>query len=323
MKQRGQGRAGGFTIVELLIVIVVIAILAAITLVAYNGIRDRASSSSLQSAASQFGKKVLAYAPQNNDIYPLEATYAQDIGLPSATAQATYNYYVSDDRKAFCFSVTDTTRSPEVAFAMTQKGQVVSGRCIKNWAINPGADGVGTYWSTNVANTIFSRDTTTFRTGQASMRMTIAASMGEASLQLWDGSTTPLVSVTSGEYLTVSGYAKAANNVNSIGKTLNVRYRWRDSGIGQLTPVNGSTITLTTNWQKVSATAQAPSGSAYDHVSFYINNPVNGTDWSLDDVMVLRGQSTYGFASPYDNDAWSWTGAPGVSASFGPAIQEP
>jgi prepilin-type N-terminal cleavage/methylation domain-containing protein len=37
----------GFTIVELLIVIVVIAILAAITVVAYNGIQDRARNSSI------------------------------------------------------------------------------------------------------------------------------------------------------------------------------------------------------------------------------------------------------------------------------------
>jgi prepilin-type N-terminal cleavage/methylation domain-containing protein len=37
-----QSKARGFTIVELLIVIVVIAILAAITIVAYNGIQSRA-----------------------------------------------------------------------------------------------------------------------------------------------------------------------------------------------------------------------------------------------------------------------------------------
>jgi len=43
---RGQ-KQSGFTIVELLIVVVVIAILAAITIVAYNGIQNRAKSSAV------------------------------------------------------------------------------------------------------------------------------------------------------------------------------------------------------------------------------------------------------------------------------------
>lgn len=43
----------GFTIVELLIVIVVIAILAAITVVAYNGIQNRARASGAQAAAEE------------------------------------------------------------------------------------------------------------------------------------------------------------------------------------------------------------------------------------------------------------------------------
>ncbi len=51
----------GFTIVELLIVIVVIAILAAISIVAYTGIQNRAKASSSQSAASQLVKKAQAY----------------------------------------------------------------------------------------------------------------------------------------------------------------------------------------------------------------------------------------------------------------------
>lgn len=51
----------GFTIVELLIVIVIIGILAAIVIVAYNGITSRAKLSKAQGAATSVVKKAEAY----------------------------------------------------------------------------------------------------------------------------------------------------------------------------------------------------------------------------------------------------------------------
>lgn len=59
----------GFTIVELLIVIVVIAILAAISIVAYNGIQNRAYNSSVVSVAKSYYNALALYA-QEHDAYP-------------------------------------------------------------------------------------------------------------------------------------------------------------------------------------------------------------------------------------------------------------
>jgi len=59
----------GFTIVELLIVIVVVAILAAISIVAYNGIQTRANNAQTIDAAKQYIKAFNLYAIDNSD-YP-------------------------------------------------------------------------------------------------------------------------------------------------------------------------------------------------------------------------------------------------------------
>ena len=64
----------GFTIVELLIVIVVIAILAAISIVAYNGIQNRANDTAIKNDLAQAHKKLEIYRvdktnfPSANDI---------------------------------------------------------------------------------------------------------------------------------------------------------------------------------------------------------------------------------------------------------------
>lgn len=56
------GRAqSGFTIVELLIVVVVIAILAAITVVAYTGIQNSTRNSRVMSEIKQVAQLVEAY----------------------------------------------------------------------------------------------------------------------------------------------------------------------------------------------------------------------------------------------------------------------
>lgn len=69
----------GFTIVELLIVIVVIAILAAITLATYNGIQSRAQETSVQHDMSNISKQVEIYKVDEGR-YPSSAKL-QELGV--------------------------------------------------------------------------------------------------------------------------------------------------------------------------------------------------------------------------------------------------
>lgn len=73
----------GFTIVELLIVIVVIAILAAITIVAYNGIQQRARDARRASDISQIKKALLAYDARHGGVVrPAVTGYTKPVGEP-------------------------------------------------------------------------------------------------------------------------------------------------------------------------------------------------------------------------------------------------
>lgn len=62
-------KESGFTIVELLIVIVVIAILAAITIVAYSGIQEKAKFSKVQQDLKSMQKLIELYKGENGS-YP-------------------------------------------------------------------------------------------------------------------------------------------------------------------------------------------------------------------------------------------------------------
>lgn len=64
-QQPRNGQEYGFTIVELLIVVVVIAILAAISIVAYNGIQTRAKASAIASGISSIEKALRVTAIEN------------------------------------------------------------------------------------------------------------------------------------------------------------------------------------------------------------------------------------------------------------------
>jgi len=85
----------GFTIVELLIVIVVIGILAVIAIVAYNGIQVRARNSQVASAIQSYKKAFTQYAIEHQ-AYPTTTSACLGTDYPDTGA-----YTVANGRSCF------------------------------------------------------------------------------------------------------------------------------------------------------------------------------------------------------------------------------
>lgn len=114
----------GFTIVELLIVIVVIAILAAVTIVAYNGISQNARKSALKSELSQVAKALeTAKIKAGTGLYPNSLA---DVRVDSDKLTYHYNdrsntYCVDGQDDAIRFSVRGSRPEP-AEFPCTEQG---------------------------------------------------------------------------------------------------------------------------------------------------------------------------------------------------------
>jgi prepilin-type N-terminal cleavage/methylation domain-containing protein len=79
MRNRNTYKKHGFTIVELLIVVVVIAVLAAITIIGYNGIQTRANNSAADSAANTMSKKIHNYYSLKGNYPATTTTFFADL----------------------------------------------------------------------------------------------------------------------------------------------------------------------------------------------------------------------------------------------------
>ncbi len=101
--------AYGFTIVELLIVVVVIAILAAITIVSYNGIQQQARLTQHIAALSQYGKQYQSYIALKG-----ESPYVQSLGT------GTGNRYGCISPKTNCYTEWDAAVSAELQSRMAE-----------------------------------------------------------------------------------------------------------------------------------------------------------------------------------------------------------
>lgn len=123
-----RNRRRGFTIVELLVVVVVIAILAAITIVSFNGIvgraRDTVLKSDLRGAATQ-----LALDYTNDGSYPSSEAEANDGSGLSKSEGVSFTYVYSEGSKSYCLEARSSMLPNTVFHISDTTGSVQEGKC--------------------------------------------------------------------------------------------------------------------------------------------------------------------------------------------------
>jgi len=130
-----QTKPKGFTIVELLIVVVIIAILAAITIVAYNGIQNRANTSAAQSQAASIVKKFEALGAVKGSYYSTNGAGVTGANINTYATAAPASSEASVDTPATVIAATGAAASNlTLGTAKTGSTAVVSA-----WACTAGA----------------------------------------------------------------------------------------------------------------------------------------------------------------------------------------
>ena len=164
----------GFTIVELLIVVVVIAILAAITIVSYNGITNRANASAAQSTAAAVQKKAEAFNAEKSQ-YPSKL---EDLTGASSgdTWYLTGVNNTSPNSAAFNVAPTSSNGKNTVQYVPCGYTSVVNTTTAPaNQTGGTATTRISVYTGAQVIYYNFSGNTTTVNVGQTSQGYTVTA----------------------------------------------------------------------------------------------------------------------------------------------------
>lgn len=119
-----------FTIIELLVVIVVIAILVSIVVVGYSNLSNRASISGDQSNLNQAAKQLEAFRQTN-------PTYPSTLVAAGVKDPINYDYFTTTNNTQFCISTKGTTKFSATSTNISaQQGTCSSNGMVAWWRFN-------------------------------------------------------------------------------------------------------------------------------------------------------------------------------------------
>jgi len=309
-------RNHGFTMVEIVIVVVVIGILAGITIVSYGSWRKNISEGQVKSDLSGVAS-AMEGARNFGSTYP---TSLPTNFKPSSDVTLTYK---SGDAKTYCIEGT-TARDASIIFRydISEKKEPQKGACtahgasVANLMHNPNPT-AGTYWkSSSTSIMTLSYVTTAGYNAVRSTRLTTAnvALYGERN-------GVGVVTGSTGDQHTIM-----FTIVSPV--TTTVTFLVGYGGVTSTTTLSGSNliINLVANVpQTITRTVTVPSGitdqSLYFKILWGPGVGAVGDYFDLYRIMWVPGVYTGAYGDGYNTAAgWSWDGTANMSTSTGPTL---
>jgi prepilin-type N-terminal cleavage/methylation domain-containing protein len=338
-----------FTIVELMIVIVVIGILAAITVVGYNGVINNANDKSVQTDLAKIEDAIKVFNLDNN-FYP---SSLNDISVAMAKStialsRGSYNVdttVIANHNIDYCYSGVGTgytviamSKSKNIFYTSDSSGGVK--KYAGSWTSTAPAlctvvaptsttyyrgyapddtvtgpwrswTGVGTTTMPTITNFITNPSFEVDTTGWgATSGVTIASSTDFAFSGTKSVKVTPSSSTYSGLVLSTPGTNGTAYTYSAYVYSVTPQtINFAADNMG----IN-TAVTVGPSWQRITL-----SGTQINSHPLYVRAVnANGPVFYVDGVMFIQGSVAYGYADGYTT-SWKWNGTINGSSSTGPA----
>ena len=319
LRVRASTKSGreGFTIVELLIVVVIIAILAAITIVAYNGIQKRAQAAAISTALNQASKKIRMYQVDNGT-FP--ATLAN-----AGISDADVTYQFAGTTNTYC--ITGTQGSASMYVSDTQPNPIPGGcpghgqggvAAVTNIAVNPSFEtnisSVG-YMGGAGTDSTYIRASDWAASGTYSIKITKTLSAATAKGVRVNSS----VAVAAGD---VVAWTATVRNNSASSKSFSL---YAERSVPTYAGLYGSTCTAVSANATLKLTGQTTITAANEgQVNFGVlpcgTTFQIGESYSADAFMVVKNQALPSSYSDGSSANWVWNGSAHASSSTGPAL---
>lgn len=298
-------RNTGFTIVELLIVIVVIAILATITIIAFNGIQNRAKSAAIKTELAAVGKQMHAWSIQNSDKFPSDITSAQSLGILKNSSSVTFDgsttYIVNNATNPANYCVTGSgSDGKKWTVTSTSSPQAIEGECVTNIYATPTSGSLGCVsGATQVSNQAWG--------GRSDWRQILIPSTGGQCRSFFS-----LTDLVNGE-----PYKVSFSVVNQSSSPSNLAADFSDTSSAT---VPGAGLLQPNQLTRFSFTGQR---TTYDSTFRFLDiaSATRPNNYLINDIMVTRGSTLYSYGDG-NTSGWFWNGTAGASTSTGPALAQ-